>query len=191
MLGMNLAVVWPWSTCDCSSVLVEGRMSSVTYNAARLFAIGVTAAMLAACAQPAAFTDKGASVAVSRQASTEPTRRAFSSSRHAATRQQVASTARSETPDTSYGLASFYGHQPKTASGESFDGRELTAAHRPLPFGTRVRVTNVATGRSVTVRINDRGPYVPGRIVDVSHSAAESLGMVGHGIAKVKLDVIN
>jgi len=59
-----------------------------------------------------------------------------------------------------------------------------------LPFGTRLRVTNVATGRSVTVRVNDRGPFVPGRVVDVSHSAAETLGMVGGGIAKVKLDVV-
>jgi len=67
----------------------------------------------------------------------------------------------------------------------------LTAAHQTLPFGTRLRVTNVATGRSVTVRINDRGPYIPGRVVDVSYVAAESLGIVGRGIAKVKLDVVN
>jgi rare lipoprotein A len=60
-----------------------------------------------------------------------------------------------------------------------------------LPFGTRLRVTNVSTGRSVTVRINDRGPYVAGRVVDVSYSAAESLGIVDRGIAKVKLDVIH
>src|SRR5262249_62049335 len=116
MLGMNLAVVWPWSTCDCSSVLVEGRMSSVTYHAARLFAIGVTAAMLAACAQPAAFTDKGGSVAVSRLAATEPTRKAFSSSKDAASRQQVGSTARAGTPDSTYGPATLYGHKMKQAS---------------------------------------------------------------------------
>ena len=67
---------------------------------------------------------------------------------------------------------------------------QLTAAHRTLPFGTRLRVTNVATGRSVTVRVNDRGPFVAGRVVDVSRSAAESLGMVGQGVAKVKLDVV-
>ena len=67
---------------------------------------------------------------------------------------------------------------------------DLTAAHPTLPFGTRLRVTNVATGRSVTVRVNDRGPYVPGRVVDVSHSAADALGMVGSGIAEVKLDVV-
>ncbi|MGA9456814.1 MAG: septal ring lytic transglycosylase RlpA family protein, partial [Pseudolabrys sp.] len=62
--------------------------------------------------------------------------------------------------------------------------------HPTLPFGTQLRVTNVATGRSVTVRVNDRGPFVPGRIVDVSYSEAETLGIVGRGVAKVKLDVI-
>jgi rare lipoprotein A len=67
----------------------------------------------------------------------------------------------------------------------------MTAAHPTLPFGTRLRVTNLATGRFVTVRINDRGPYVHGRVVDVSVSAAESLGIVDRGIAKVKLDVVN
>jgi peptidoglycan lytic transglycosylase len=164
-------------------------MSSITYNTARLLAVAVAAATLAACAQPAAITDKAGSLGVSRQAANEPTRKAFSS-RHAAARQQAASSAKSETPDASYGLASFYGHESRTASGEKFDASELTAAHRTLPFGTRVRVTNVATGRSVTVRINDRGPYVPGRVVDVSHSAAESLGIVKQGVAKVKLDVV-
>lgn len=88
------------------------------------------------------------------------------------------------------GLASFYSEGVQTASGEKFDAHELTAAHPTLPFGTKLRVTNVATGRSVTVRVNDRGPYVPGRIVDVSYSAAQSLGMVGKGIANVKLDVV-
>jgi rare lipoprotein A len=88
------------------------------------------------------------------------------------------------------GMASFYKQGSRTASGEKFNPRELTAAHPTLPFGTRVRVTNVNTGRSVTVRINDRGPFVRGRVIDVSHSAAESLGMVGQGVAKVKLDVV-
>jgi rare lipoprotein A len=66
----------------------------------------------------------------------------------------------------------------------------LTAAHPNLPFGTKLRVTNVATGRSVIVRVNDRGPFVPGRVVDVSSSAAAALGIVGQGTAKVKLDVV-
>ena len=91
---------------------------------------------------------------------------------------------------SSYGIASFYRFDTKTASGERFDARELTAAHRTLPFGTRLRVTSVATGRSVTVRVNDRGPYVAGRVVDLSYSAAEQIGMVGRGVTKVKLEVI-
>ncbi|MGA8610222.1 MAG: septal ring lytic transglycosylase RlpA family protein [Xanthobacteraceae bacterium] len=89
-----------------------------------------------------------------------------------------------------YALASFYSHGRRTASGERFDPHDLTAAHRTLPFGTRVRVTNVATGRSVTVRVNDRGPYVRGRAIDVSSSAAQMLGITRQGVAKVKLDVV-
>ena len=82
-----------------------------------------------------------------------------------------------------------YKYEGKTANGEQFKPSELTAAHRTLPFGTRLRVTNVATGRSVAVRVNDRGPFVPGRVVDVSHSAAAALGMVDRGITKVKIEV--
>jgi len=96
----------------------------------------------------------------------------------------------SESKGKSSGVASFYWQGTKTASGEKFDPKELTAAHPTLPFGTKLRVTNTNTGRSVTVRVNDRGPYVPGRVVDVSYSAAQELGMVGKGIAPVKLDVV-
>ena len=92
------------------------------------------------------------------------------------------------------GLASYYRNADdgglRTASGEPFDERALTAAHPTLPFGTRVRVTNVRSGRSVTVRINDRGPFVTGRVIDVSEAAAQQLGMVGRGVTKVKLDVV-
>src|SRR5262249_4330339 len=91
---------------------------------------------------------------------------------------------------TSYGVASFYNEDEWTASGERFNTHALTAAHPTLPFGTHLRVTNVTNGRSVVVRINDRGPYVHGRVVDLSESAAESLGMVERGVAKVKLDVV-
>jgi rare lipoprotein A len=90
----------------------------------------------------------------------------------------------------SYGLASYYWQGSKTASGEKFNANELTAAHRTLPFGTRVRVTSLATGRSVTVRINDRGPFIAGRTVDISRAAAQSLGMIDRGVTKVKLDVL-
>ena len=90
----------------------------------------------------------------------------------------------------SYALASFCGEDSETASGEKFNPNELTAAHPTLPFGTRLRVTNVVNGRSVIVRVNDRGPFVRGRAVDVSSSAAEGIGMIDQGVAKVKLDVI-
>jgi rare lipoprotein A len=90
----------------------------------------------------------------------------------------------------SHGVASFYTEGTQTASGERYNPSELTAAHPTLPFGTKLRVTNTTTGRSVTVRVNDRGPYVAGRVVDVSYSAASALGMVGAGTAKVKLDVV-
>ncbi len=89
-----------------------------------------------------------------------------------------------------HGIASFYTEGTKTASGEKFNTLEMTAAHPTLPFGTKLRVTNLTSGRSVTVRVNDRGPYVQGRVVDVSYSAADALGMVGKGVAKVKLDVV-
>jgi rare lipoprotein A len=89
-----------------------------------------------------------------------------------------------------YTLASFYSHGRQTASGEKFNPGDLTAAHRALPFGTRVRVTSLATGRSVMVRVNDRGPYVRGRAIDVSSSAAKMLGITRQGVAKVKLDVV-
>ena len=92
--------------------------------------------------------------------------------------------------NSSYGVASFYTEDEWTASGERFNTHAMTAAHPSLPFGTRLRVTNVTNGRSVVVRINDRGPYVPGRVVDLSESAAESLGMVERGVVKVKLDVV-
>ncbi len=91
------------------------------------------------------------------------------------------------------GVASYYGreHQgKKTASGEIFDMNQLTAAHRSLPFGCKVRVTNLSNNRSVVVRINDRGPYVPGRILDLSQAAAERLQMIRDGTVKVKMEVL-
>jgi rare lipoprotein A len=89
------------------------------------------------------------------------------------------------------GLASFYrlaGY--KTANGETFDPNLLTAAHRTLPFGTKLRVTNEKTGKSVVVRVNDRGPFIPGRELDLSYSAAETLGMVEQGVGKVQMTVL-
>ena len=78
----------------------------------------------------------------------------------------------------------------KTASGETFDMYAMTACHPTLPFGSLVKVVNLKNKRSVVVRINDRGPFVPGRVVDLSEAAAENLGMVERGVVKVKLDVV-
>ena len=86
------------------------------------------------------------------------------------------------------GMASWYGpgfHGRRTASGETFNANAMTAAHRTLPFGTRVRVANKRTGRSVVVRINDRGPYAHGRIIDLSQAAAQAIGV--SGVAQVSL----
>jgi len=91
------------------------------------------------------------------------------------------------------GAASWYGqahHGKKTASGEAFDMYALTAAHRSLPLGTRIRVTNVANGRAIDVRINDRGPAIPGRIIDLSYGAARALGAVGDGVFRVRIAIL-
>jgi rare lipoprotein A (peptidoglycan hydrolase) len=89
--------------------------------------------------------------------------------------------------------ASWYGpgfHGRRTASGEVFDSSALTAAHRSLPFGSRVHVTNLRNGRSVVVKITDRGPFVSGRLIDLSQGAASVLGMISSGTAPVSIKVI-
>jgi rare lipoprotein A len=91
---------------------------------------------------------------------------------------------------TQRGLASWYGESQMTASGERFDRHALTAAHRSFRFGTRVRVTNQRNGRSVIVRINDRGPYSHNRIIDLSEAAARELHMIDAGVVPVTLQVI-
>lgn len=93
---------------------------------------------------------------------------------------------------TQVGLASWYGSRfrhRRTASGERYDFHDLTAAHRTLPLQTIVRVTNLQNNRSVLVRINDRGPFAPGRIIDVSKGAAELLGMTRAGVVPVRIEV--
>src|SRR6478609_9044522 len=95
---------------------------------------------------------------------------------------------------TQTGKASFYADKfegSPTASGEKYKHNKLTAAHKSLPFGTKLRVTNVANNQSVEVVVNDRGPYVDGRVIDLSRSAAEKLGFVNQGLAEVKIEVID
>jgi rare lipoprotein A len=94
------------------------------------------------------------------------------------------------------GGASWYGgngdgfHGRRTASGVTFNTYSLMAAHKSLPFGTRVRVTNVANGKQVVVKIMDRGPYIGGRVIDLSKAAAQLLGMMNTGVARVRVDVL-
>lgn len=97
----------------------------------------------------------------------------------------------SATAHAMVGVASYYWQGQKTASGEQFDKNGLTAAHRTLPMNTKVKVTHVDSGRSVVVRINDRGPFKPGRVVDVSDRAADILGFKARGLANVRLEVVN
>lgn len=91
------------------------------------------------------------------------------------------------------GTASYYSNAfagKRTASGEAFDPSSLTAAHRTAPFGSRIHVTNLGNGKDVVVRVNDRGPWTRGRVIDVSHAAAKKLGMIGSGTAQVSLKLL-
>ena len=171
------------------------RPGSGIRSVVQSLAIVLGAASLAACTQTHVAANKTEMVSPGRQASQQyhrtvsfaPKRRVAVARKHTPFASDKKAAA---TQVASDGIASFYTEGTKTASGEKFNTHELTAAHPTLPFGTRLRVTNVASGQSVTVRVNDRGPYVRGRVVDVSYAAAETLGMVGGGVAKVKLDVV-
>ena len=160
------------SRAGMSGISVEalwGATSAQRGHVVRWVGLVGAAASLAACAQSTVVSRNSAFVPVTRQAAVEH-HREFRVAAH-----EPVSVVRRREPASaggaaskSGGLASFYSEGSKTASGEKFDPNELTAAHPSLPFGTRLRVTNTATGKSVTVRVNDRGPYVPGRVVEVS-----------------------
>jgi rare lipoprotein A len=178
-----------------ASVLAAGvtvAWADLPRHLVRCMVLMLAAASLAACAQSSVVSRRAALSAPVRQAALEPRRSVLYAPReHAAVTTRPPFVAdRKEARPASNGVASFYSEGQQTANGEQFDPNELTAAHPSLPFGTRLRVTNMSTGRSVTVRVNDRGPYVHGRVVDVSYSAARALGMVHTGVANVKLDVV-
>ena len=150
--------------------------SAPLWNFVRLAPVVLTAAALGACNQSTVATNKSDLRVANQQTWPEGSQEAPVVHRRVAIR-TIKHTPYKRTaaaPATSYGIASFYSDEQLTANGETFNPNAMTAAHR-----------------SVTVRINDRGPYVAGRVVDVSYSAAESLGIVDRGIAKVKLDVIH
>ncbi|GMO13207.1 septal ring lytic transglycosylase RlpA family protein [Bradyrhizobium sp. TM233] len=170
---------------SCIARAETARISLATSS--RLLLAVVGAASLAACAQSPVGRQKADLAATGRQAAVERPHRVAALHPRPVSRVRI--------PDgdakqaASHGVASFYS-DTETASGEKFDKNELTAAHPTLPFGTKLRVTDVSSGRFVTVRVNDRGPYIRGRVVDVSPSAAEALGMVDRGITNVRLDVV-
>ncbi|SCB47098.1 rare lipoprotein A [Bradyrhizobium shewense] len=170
---------------SCIARAETARISLATSS--RLLLAIVGAASLAACAQSPVGRQKADLAATGRQAAVERPHRVAALHPRPVSRVRI--------PDgdakqaASHGVASFYS-DTETASGEKFDKNELTAAHPTLPFGTKLRVTDVSSGRFVTVRVNDRGPYIRGRVVDVSPSAAEALGMVDRGITNVRLDVV-
>lgn len=171
----------------CTSI-VAARAGQVT----RLLAVSFAAATLAACAQSSVVSQRS-DLRASRQASIDHDRTAVIRRHVAAVKRHTPFAPRREAGEiktASNGVASFYTEGTQTANGEKFNTMDMTAAHPTLPFGTKLRVTDVASGKSVTVRVNDRGPYVPGRVVDVSYSAANALGMVGKGVTNVRLDVV-
>ena len=202
-------LVGRWGTVrrDRSATVISNGSQRKAPSLTALAAIVPILATLAACA-PSPFVQYGTQFAAPAPTPTTTRHAAFhfrtapsgNIARHSVVRKvTVAKKPDPATPaeldahpkaSSSYGVASFYTEDEWTASGERFNAHAMTAAHPSLPFGTRLRVTNVTNGRSVVVRINDRGPYVHGRAVDLSGSAAESLGMVERGVVKVKLDVV-
>ena len=155
----------------------------------RLLLAIIGAASLAACAQSPVGRQKADLAPTTRQTAIERPHRVAALHPRPIYRTRPSDDAASAKQTASQGVASFYS-DTETASGERFDKNELTAAHPSLPFGTKLRVTDVSSGRFVTVRVNDRGPFVRGRVVDISPSAAEALGMVDKGITNVRLDVV-
>ena len=170
---------------SCIARAETARISLATSS--RLLLAIVGAASLAACAQSPVGRQKADLAATGRQAAVERPHRVAALHPRPVSRVRIPDGAAKQA--ASHGVASFYS-DTETASGEKFDKNELTAAHPSLPFGTKLRVTDVSSGRFVTVRVNDRGPYVRGRVVDISPSAAEALGMVDRGITNVRLDVV-
>lgn len=138
------------------------------------------------CVGFAAASDPGTTKVKTPAAGSNPTSKALS-------RPSVAAKSRTSAKQAQVGNASWYGkafHGRPTASGEDYDMFQLTAAHRSLPLGTFVKVTNLRNGKWAVLKVNDRGPYVGNRILDVSYGAAQALNFRGRGVEKVKVEVI-
>jgi len=137
------------------------------------------------------FTARPAKKAVAQRRKTaSPRKKTSSTKKKRVTAAKRRSTGSSRRGGSLRGMASFYWQPQRVASGGWFNPNALTAAHKTLRFGTRVRVTNLRNGRSVVVRINDRGPYIRGRIIDLSRRAAGIVGMRKSGVAPVRVDIL-
>ena len=170
------------------SRIARAETSQISFaTSCRLLLAIAGAASLAACAQAPVGRQKADLAGTGRQAAVERPHKVAALHPRPISRVRAPDAEAKQT--ALHGVASFYS-DTQTASGEKFDKNELTAAHPTLPFGTKLRVTDTSSGRFVTVRVNDRGPYIRGRVVDVSPSAAEALGMVDKGITNVRLDVV-
>lgn len=163
---------------DRQPVTTARRQSVPTRSAALLLAVGSLALLLAGCGTPHRKP---------------PTSRPVPAARDTPSKQRRPVHPPVRSGWHQRGIASWYGgkfHGRRTASGERFDMHARTAAHRKLPFGTLVRVTSERTGRHVVVRINDRGPFVGGRVIDLSRGAAQKLGMIQSGVERVRLEIV-
>lgn len=166
-------------------------LTAAVRSVVQVLAVAAAAAMLAACTQTT-MVDQKPAFAV-RTGVAQPSRMVSSVVRRpvAVARRHTPFTPRKHASATqAYGVASFYAHGARTANGEKFDPGKLTAAHRTLPFGTRLRVVNLTNNEVVEVRVNDRGPVVPGRILDLSYAAARKLRAVGAGVFPVSITVL-
>ena len=187
-IGMTVAALATPASAD-SGYTFEGRSEyrdSISINSYRRSSLG---AMEARPSQRAERQERRSRrTARVRDVESRETRRA---SRRSARRvASLGNDAGASSGSAHHGIASFYWQPQRVASGGWFNPNAMTAAHKTLPFGTRVRVTHAANGRSVVVTINDRGPYIAGRIIDLSKAAAGVIGMQGQGIARVRMEVL-
>jgi rare lipoprotein A len=172
--------------------LVDARPASAAWQCmGPQFACGSSASAKKISKQAYAGSSKKYASQKSRKYATrQGARKQYADGSKATRRSRVSSAVSSSYGGGSTGIASYYSSGTRTASGARFNPGGMTAAHRSLPFGTRVLVTHVATGRSVTVTINDRGPFIKGRIIDLSRGAASALGITGSGLARVSVSVV-
>jgi rare lipoprotein A len=171
-------------SCLLAIVAATGAMTGLATSAAAEFAADWTHSRFTP------VTERAPTSRVTRTARAAQSDDGSRPQRSSAPQPQRASAPVTSTGGGQTGIASYYWQPQPVASGGRFNPNALTAAHKTLPFGTRVRVTRQDNGRSVDVVINDRGPYIAGRIIDLSRRAAQDIGMTGQGLARVSVSVI-